>query len=86
MAGYHIRNIQRHPYGSFGKIKEELEEAEDAIEQNCKIMELVELSDMIAAVEGYLEKHHPGVTIDDLRTMAAITHRAFLNGGRSERN
>lgn len=80
--GYHLSAIPQGTYGEFSKIEEELYEAKDAAEQGVKIMELVELSDMLLAVEGYLKKHHPGTTLDDLRSMAAVTNRAFETGHR----
>lgn len=82
MAGYHVRHIPRGTYGELSKIKEEIEEIEDSIEQGCKIMELVELSDLYGAIEGYLEQHHPSVSMDDLRSMSAVTKRAFRSGAR----
>lgn len=83
MAGYHITDIKKQPYGSIEKIKEEVEELFDAVEQDCKIMQLVELSDIIGAVEGVLETRFPGFTIHDLVNMSNITKRAFRTGGRS---
>lgn len=83
MAGYHIREIKKGSYGDFSKIKEEIDEIEDSIAQGCRIMELVELSDLYGAIEGYLEKYHPFITMNDLRSMSAITKRAFESGGRT---
>lgn len=82
MAGYHLRDIPRGTYGELSKIKEEIEEIEDSIEQGSKIMEIVELSDLYGAISGYLEKHHPTVTMEDLRIMSSITQRAFKSGAR----
>ncbi|AFU62796.1 hypothetical protein phAPEC8_00225 [Escherichia phage phAPEC8] len=83
MAGYHITDIKKQSYGSIEKIKEEVEELFDAVEQDCKIMQLVELSDIIGAVEGVLEQQFPGTTLQDLIIMSNITKRAFRTGGRS---
>ena len=83
MAGYHIADIKKQSYGSIEKIKEEVEELFDAVEQDCKIMQLVELSDIIGAVEGVLEQQFPGTTLQDLIIMSNITKRAFRTGGRS---
>ncbi len=80
--GYHLVKITKHPAGSAGKIREELEEFEDALEQDCNLMALQELSDMIGAIRLYLTKHHPSFTLQDLITMSNITERAFLNGAR----
>lgn len=82
MAGYHLRDIPKGIFGELTKIEEELEEIKDSIEQKSKVMELVELSDLYGAVQGYLEKHHPGVTMEDLRIMSDITQRAFRSGAR----
>lgn len=86
MPGYHLRDIPRGQFGELSKIEEEIVEIKDSIEQGCKIMELVELSDLYGAIEGYLAKHHPNVTMEDLKSMAAITGRAFRNGGRVSRD
>jgi len=45
-------------------------------------MILVELSDILGAIEAYLDKHHPGMKLDDLKKMSDITKRAFINGRR----
>lgn len=81
--GYHINDITKGEVGESSKILEEVYEVQDAEQQECKIMVLVELSDLIGAVSLYLEKHHPDTTIDDLITMSRITRRAFANGHRS---
>lgn len=81
--GYHLMAIEKGELGELSKIQEELHEALDAQTQNAKIMVLVELSDMVGALEAYLAKHHPGTTLEDLQQMAAITQRAFASGRRS---
>ena len=48
--GYHLADIAKQPAGSAGKIREELEEFEDALEQECSLMALQELSDLIGAI------------------------------------
>ncbi|WNL63411.1 hypothetical protein [Citrobacter phage Tr1] len=83
MAGYHLAEIEKQAYGTVEKIHEEVFELRDAIAQDCRIMQLVELSDIIGAVEGVLETHFPDFTLQDLIAMSAITKRAFRNGGRS---
>ena len=80
--GYHKRKIIKGIYGGVSKIREEVEELDDAYDQGCKIMQLVELSDIIGAIQGFLDNFHPNTTIDDLVTMAKITHRAFDSGER----
>ena len=81
LRGYHLKEIPKGVVGDFSKIKEELFEAEDAIEQGCKIMELVELSDLLGALELYVGNKF-NMTLDDLKSMSAITQRAFKNGAR----
>ena len=80
--GYHIRKIERGVLGEASKVREETEEFLDAEDQGVAIMALVELSDLIGAIEAYLTKHHPSVTLDDLKSMNAVTRRAFENGRR----
>lgn len=79
--GYHLKNIEKGTFGSFSKIREELEEAEDAIEQKSVIMELTELSDLYGAIQEYIKREH-NLTMEDLRIMSDITQRAFVNGRR----
>jgi hypothetical protein len=86
MAGYHIREIARGEIGDVSKIREEVEELEDAIEQGIRVMQLCELSDIIQAVRLNLRKHHPGYTLDDLIQMADVTERAFADGTRVDKN
>ncbi len=81
--GYHINKIERGQFGEFSKIKEEFLEAEDAIEQGNKIMLLVELADLIGAIEGYCENHN--ITLSDLIKMKEATKRAFTDGTRTPR-
>jgi phosphoribosyl-ATP pyrophosphohydrolase len=83
--GYHNKEIERGKFGKFSKIKEEFLEAEDALEQNNTIMLLVELSDLIGAIEGYCLKNH-NISIDDLLKMKEATKKAFNNGTRNSRD
>ena len=48
-------------------------------------MLLTELSDLYGAIKGFLEKHHPSITMDDLRLMNERTAEAFKDGSRTER-
>lgn len=82
MAGYHIKTIQRGIPGEISKIREELEELEDAATQDIKVMELCEVSDLIQAIRLYLQKHHTGYTLYDMIKMADATERAFNDGTR----
>ncbi len=80
--GYHLKEIKRGRYGEVSKIEEELNELKDALDQGNRIMELVELSDMIGAIRGYLNSYHPDFTLTDLIIMADATERAFKDGTR----
>ena len=82
MPGYHVRTIERGVVGELSKIREELDEAIDAEEQGCNIMVLVELSDVVGAIEEYLARHYPATHLVDLIKMSDITRRAFREGFR----
>ncbi len=83
--GYHKRTIKRGKTGEASKIMEEAEEFIDAIEQDVTLMGLIELSDLYGAMDAYLKKHHPSVSMDDLAKMAALTKKVFEEGHRQER-
>ena len=78
-----MTDIPKGEIGESSKILEEVLELQDAEEQECKVMALVELSDLVGAVALYLERHHPSTSIDDLIIMSQITRRAFASGRRS---
>lgn len=79
--GYHKREIIRGVFGEFSKIQEEIEELQDAHEQGGKILELVELSDLYGAIEGYLYSYY-GMTMEDIKQMSEMTTSAFKEGKR----
>lgn len=78
--GYHRKPIAKGVLGELSKIREELEEAEDAASQGVRIMEVVELADLYGALRARVEKL--GFTMADLEAMADVTARAFRNGHR----
>lgn len=80
--GYHKAKIQKGQIGEISKIQEELDELKDSMDQGAKIMALVELSDLYGAITLYLEKHHKGTTMEDLRIMSELTRKAFQDGDR----
>lgn len=80
--GYHVTVIKKGELGEISKIKEEVDELVDAELQGCKVMVLVELADLLGAVDAYLEKKKYGITLEDLHVMSRITKRAFVNGHR----
>lgn len=79
---YHINEIKKGQIGKSSKLLEEVEELMDAEQQGCKIMALVELSDLYGAIDLYLKENYPNITMDDLKSMSAITQRAFMSGRR----
>ena len=81
--GYHLAEIPKGKIGESSKILEEVLELQDAENQDAHIMELVELSDLVGAIELYLSHRHPSITLEDLVIMAHITRRAFENGRRA---
>lgn len=82
LAGYHVKPIPKGQLGYSSKLMEEVLELQDAESQACKIMTLVELSDLLGAMSAYLRTNFPGMTIRDLEIMSQITERAFANGHR----
>lgn len=80
--GYHVTEIPKGTVGETSKIDEELAEFHDALLQDNQIMAVLELSDLLGAIEAWLEKHHPSISLKDLITMKAATRRAFQDGSR----
>ncbi len=78
-----MRDIPKGIIGESSKILEEVLELQDAEEQDAVIMALVELSDVVGAIELYLANRYPIISLDDLITMSHITQRAFKNGRRT---
>lgn len=80
MAGYHIRKIQKGVFGESSKIQEELSELIDAELQGCRIMALMEASDLYGALEAWAIEN--GTSMVEIRIMSHITRRAFESGER----
>lgn len=79
--GYHIKKIKKGKLGKVSKLIEEIEEYKDAKAQNCKIMAVLELSDIYGALESLVETY--GFKMKDLKIMSKITKRAFKDGTRN---
>lgn len=79
--GYHLKRFKKGTIGEFSKVEEEWAELKDARHQKCKLMELVEISDMLGAIDLYLQKQY-NLNINDALLMSKITQRAFRNGHR----
>lgn len=82
MSGYHKREIEKGTVGELSKIYEEVEELKDADDQNIELMVLLELSDLVGAVELYLNKHHGSISLEDLISMSRLTQKVFVEGFR----
>lgn len=81
--GYHRTKITKGTVGESSKILEEALELIDAELQNNKVMALVELSDLIGAVQHYVERRYGSLlSLEDLQIMAKTTRRAFEQGRR----
>lgn len=81
MAGYHLREIKRGVFGEASKITEEHDEFIESLEQGNPVMALVELCDLIGAIEAYALRHH-NISLESLLSMKNATQRAFTNGSR----
>jgi hypothetical protein len=81
---YHKKKIERGVYGGDSKIREEYEEFQDALDQGNPIMALVELADLIGAIEGYTLTNY-NITLADVLEMHYATKRAFESGYRKVR-
>lgn len=80
--GYHAKEIQKGKLGEISKIREELLELEDAHDQGVRVLCLCEVSDLVGAIDAYLEKYFPGFALMDVVQMANLTRKAFEDGIR----
>lgn len=53
MAGYHEKEIKKGILGQYSKVIEEFEEFSDSMTQDCIIMAILELSDLIGSARYY---------------------------------
>ena len=74
---YHLDTIPKGVLGDSSKILEEVMELQDSEKQQCRIMALLEVSDILGAIEQYVKKHYPGITMEDIKNMSDITQRSF---------
>jgi hypothetical protein len=79
--GYHKTHIEKGVIGEFSKIREEFDELRDAESQECKILIMCELSDLIGAIEEYSRNYY-GLTLNDLKDFSDKTKSAFKEGKR----
>lgn len=62
-ASWHQTEISKGVFGELSKVAEELAELADTIEQGQPVMTLIELSDIVGAVDGVLARH--GSSVED---------------------
>lgn len=79
--GYHVNDITKGKLGFISKIQEEVDELQDAVNQNNRIMALVELSDLYGAISTFA--NNIGTNMEELRIMNEATKSAFTDGTRS---
>lgn len=78
---YHLRPIIiKGKYGDLSKVYEELDELAESLEQNNRILALVELSDLYGAIEALAETL--GTNIIEIAKMSDATKRSFKSGER----
>ena len=79
--GYHTKKIEKGILGEASKIIEEIQEWEDAYTHDNPIMELIELSDLLGAIEAYtIGKYN--INLRTLIVMTRATQSAFRDGTR----
>lgn len=79
--GYHKSKIKKGVLGEISKITEEYDEFIDASLQDSPVMELVELSDLLGAIDAYSTQTY-NIGLDDLIKMTRSTQSAFREGER----
>ena len=80
--GYHQKQIKKGVLGTVSKITEEYEEFMDGVSQNNPVLMLVELTDLLGAIEQFTVKNY-NINLQDLVKMKDCTESAFLDGSRS---
>jgi len=70
---FHQRDIPKGTLGELSKVREELEEAEDALEQGQELMFALECADMIGAIEIAAQKR--GFTLAQLLAYKTLRSR-----------
>lgn len=79
--GYHLRPIDKGSLGEDSKIQEEYEEFMESLEQNNPVMAILELTDLLGAIEAYTSKYY-NLSLEDLIKMTRRTQQAFKDGTR----
>ena len=79
--GYHKITIPKGTLGEFSKSEEEFLELKDGFEQDDKILQIVELTDLIGAIDAYSSCQF-GLSLGDLIKFTRKTQQAFDDGSR----
>lgn len=81
VPGYHLRPIVKGVLGEPSKIREELDEFDEAMEQGVVIMAMVELADLYGAMEAVAARHFPQVNFEVLasRYPGLLSHPHMQN-------
>lgn len=82
VGGYHVAKIPKGEIGFLSKIDEEVAELRDSVDQGNSIMALCEIADIYGALEAFIEKRYPGISMEDIKKMSDATRRAFASGRR----
>lgn len=80
--GYHKTQIEKGILGEYSKIKEEIQELDDAYQQEAKVLIICELCDLIGSIEAY-SKTQFNLSLDDLIKMKDMTKSSFEEGKRN---
>jgi hypothetical protein len=79
--GYHLVAIPRGALGELSKVQEELDELRDAMAQDSRVMATVELSDLVGALQAYLDTAAPGTKVSALMRHRAGARTAQIESG-----
>jgi len=78
---YHKRKIDKGVLGEFTKVQEEFVELLDAVEQDDKVLQICELTDLIGAIECFAEEKF-SLSLGDLIKFSNKTKESFKEGTR----
>lgn len=79
--GYHTSSIKKGEMGAFSKVEEEIQELLDAAKQGVHGLIICELSDLLGAIEAFVEKRY-NLSLYDLIKFKDLTKKAFEDGTR----
>lgn len=82
---FHERAIPKGKYGELSKVVEEIEEALDSEERGHRVMLLLELADIIGAIDGMLLKQFPEFTTEDLLKFVRLRGLVSVTEGWSSK-